>query len=274
MLQPLAKTEMCLRETLIHKASGDAFERLARFYNFPKPTGYPESSWRKALIAVVLASRGTPGSTFAALRGAFSHTELDVAGCSINPATPHRLLGSFLCTHVGRYVEITLTPSGGAATTALFYVVGLDTNAGAYVDLAPIKTAKWRGANWANGPFAVNAPQNVSVKFLPFMQLEKTNCLYQLFLDTTVNANPTTYLLAGSGVDRDTVDVDMPDQGHLMDLFSADPDHHAGSQSADGPRPIYLSGNAGSLVSVASMFDPLLSAGVKMSASSYEFCPA
>ena len=167
------------------------------------------------------------------------------------------------------------------------YLSGAATSG--YLELSPYRSGYWAGCNWASGENAVDIisePFSVTayLDLLPFFVTEPTPgpavlprpheillipgeagapCVFRLYVDGSVLSSPASYLLEGVGVDRDTVDVNMPDQGHMFDELnvSGGASSPAEGDQVDGPRPLYLAGDVRG--GVAKLLDPLLAAGVQ-----------
>jgi len=174
----------------------------------------------------------------------------------------------------------------------------------AYLDLAPFDSGYWTGCDWAAGQWSVDpAHTSATMSLFSFVYLEPTPgpltdypgdtlssagqaCEFQILVDDTLLAFPPTYLLDPPGVDRDLVDVAMPDGGHIMDLFDlpnvgehwdgtpaiSDPPTppQGGDPLGGGPHPLYFQGAGG--FAVSSLLDLLLAAGVRAVERVHTFC--
>jgi len=107
---------------LIHRAEGQAFSQLSKLYGLAWPEAYNIRSWRLALKAVAMGSRGTLGCTHDALEGVFDHLH-ERFEVEVDPANPQRVtfvahipadgeeeLTGFHCRHVQRLVRIWFIP--------------------------------------------------------------------------------------------------------------------------------------------------------------------
>jgi len=296
-----------MRDTLITKAEGAALDRLSRFYGLQKPLAFTGKAWRRALKAVVSGPRGTLGCTHDFIEAVYSDAVKSYQ-VSITQAAPQVVTfvsgpvgeTDFRCTHSNRLVRVRFLPRSAYPLdlalplpwrSRLFFVVGpsfIGGGGSATLTLAQYKTGYWDGCHWAAGansiditaePTAATAYMDV----LPFFYTEPTPgpvasggdpCLFRLYAEETLLTCPPTYLLAGSGLDRDTVDVNMPDQGHMMDeanVSNTSPEPLDAGDQAVGPRPLYLPG--GRVTSIAKMLSLLLVAGVRVVEVKHDFCP-
>jgi len=311
MFSPISQTEEALRDTSIRKAEGRAFDSLARLYGLSRIRAFRIAPWRRGLRALALGPRGTLGATHDALE-AFLADYGETFAVSVDPLDPTTVLiqgasPDFRCDHLGRFVRLELPikdsvpdqvfPEDGAHLhSGIFWTQGpAITDAGSFtLELVPVKTAYWEGANWLTGPWAVDAGGvNGTLTVLPFVYVEPTPgpiedaqgnrvgtasgrpCLFQLLTDFVVYAVPPSYLLDPGGVDRANLDPNMPIGAHLMDLFNLDGDQPPpppDGDQVDGPFPIYLIDDV--LPSgIGTVIDLTLAAGVKVEERVYNFCP-
>ena len=137
MLQPISQTEEAFRDTLITKAEGAAFDRLARMWGFPRLGSISISAWRKGLRATALGPRGTPGAIHEAIDGILSGGVVSVT-VDQAIANPSRITasagGPFTADHVGRLVRVA---------GRLYYSTSF---AATYLELATVGTALWDAA--------------------------------------------------------------------------------------------------------------------------------
>lgn len=219
----------------------------------------------------------------------------------------------FRCDHVNRLVKIRFLPKSAYPLdpvlllsdplqqlpwrTRLFFVVGptfIGGGGSATLELAPYDSGYWDGCNWAGGANAVDLAAEPAaglayMDVLPFFYTEPTPgpvapasagepCIFKLYAEESVlTTAPPTYLLEYQGlgvdVDRDAVDVNMPDQGHMMDelnITGAVPEPPDQGDQTLGPKPLYLAG--GETTSFAELLDLLLVAGVHVREIKHTFC--
>lgn len=227
MLQPFSQVELALRDTLITKALAKRFDKLARFYQIPRPNNFEETHWRNGLLKIVFGPKGTLGTTHAWLEAIFAKqsTEYRVTIQAPTADKPHWGTGAgsagefgesqvlaqgpetFTCKHIGRFVRI-LSSFGDK----IYRVVGpenLVTTGGVttstYLDLAPFDTSHWKGANWKS----LSAPETTAkMTFLPFIYEERTPgtgtswgkpCEFRVLVTDEFFGVPKTYLIDPSG---------------------------------------------------------------------------
>ena len=277
----LPQIEIALRDTMIHKATGTGFDRLAKLYGMPRVFAFPERYWRRALLAAALGARGTFGVTHAVLEALFDfwaepRTTYPV---TLDPAQPARLVvdterpgpPGFYCNHVGRLVRVT-SPTLGSA---IYWTRALS---GSDLLLSTTTTTYWRGADWS----ALEAPEAATAKVLPFVYEEATPgddtpataaepCLFRVYLDDEIWKIPPTYLQADGDIDRPTAAPGQPYGGQLIDYLDDDPTTPNEGDQVAGPFPPYLPGPdiGGSLSRVV---DLLLAAGVRVEFKLKAFC--
>lgn len=217
MLQPLSRLEKVKRETLITKASGRAFLRLASWYGFQRPAYVSESQWRKAILHVLYGARGTPGVVFAFLEAAFGEW-IDQLGTFPAFATSPNILE--ITGADANYTHRMIRVDG-----KMHFSTGLGSNPDEVV-FSSADTNVFEGAG-----FSLGAKE---VKILPFL-IQEENCKYIVHLDGSVLSVPPTYLhhMAGSR------NPGEPFGGALLDYFSSDTAERYGSQTT-GPYPTYL----------------------------------
>jgi hypothetical protein len=153
------------RDTLIHRAEGDALTWLSEIYGVPRPIDWDETSWRDALSAVAIGPRGVPGSVLAFLELAYQNLNVTIE-VTTDPAAPTKITataggGTFTQDHVGRLLRIDskLYYSKGPADVA--------ATAGDHLFLAPIATPYWTRADF-------QSTETYDAEFLPFVIREPT----------------------------------------------------------------------------------------------------
>jgi hypothetical protein len=263
MLEPFSRLEQAWRDTLIHKAEGDAFDALAEMFNLARPYNWSEAPWREALHAVVYGPRGTPGSMFAFLDAALQEYRTEVA-VTIDAAAPQTITSAapFDGSLVGKLVRLDGIAEG------LYCTVGPHTATGGAsttLTLCEWPCGYWYGADWAglDWPPATSTAA-LTATFLPFQLREPTPgpevepnellaCKLIILLSGGVANVPPTYLQPAGGGARP---VGQPFGGHVMTSALT----HEGDQ-VNGPFPIYLMGD--SLLGVLeTRLKTLLAAGV------------
>ena len=283
MIAPLSQAELAFRDTLISKSSGESFDRLARFYDFPRLRMVPEKYWRRALRAIAYGPKGTFGTLHAVLEAIFdvwaepSFTYL----VQLDPTDPQgvlRLNGppGVYCNHRDRLVRID-SPTLGSR---IFRSVDFDTP-GHRLVLSDIRTAYWRAADWSQWV----EPEVGLLKILPFVYEEPTPgpivdagglpvgtfsgepCLFRVFVDGDLWYTPPTYLQP-AGEERPE---GQPFGGQIVDPFDGDPTTPSRGDQIVGPFPLYLPGAevAGLL---QSLLDLTLAAGVRIEFRIKSFC--
>lgn len=288
MLQPLSQTEKAFRDTLLTKATGEGFDRLARLYGFPRVHVFPERYWRRALRAIALGPRGTLGTTHAVLEALFDWwAEPSMTyPVILDPAAPQKLAvdlaetgpPGFYCNHVGRLIRIT-SPTFGSS---IYWSTAL---AGADLTLAAVATSYWRKADWST----LGAPEKATAKILPFVYEEPTPgpiagedgaptgtfggeaCLFRILLDGDIWTVPPTYVQTDGTIDRTVTAPGQPYGGHVIDYLDADPNTPNVGNQETGPFPPYLPGeDVGGILT--SIIDLLLAAGVRVEFRLHAFC--
>lgn len=203
--QVFAQAEQGLRDTLTTKATGWAFDDLARWHGFPRIPTFGIEPWRAALHAIAYGPRGVPGTLQAVLEGMFADAAVDYA-CTVNPAAPQTLTwvsggtdGGFTKCLVGRLWRIETSLGSG-----IYWSIGPTFNAGpatlGTLTLCRVATASWKGADWSTLP----GVESVTAKLLPFLVKEATPgpeapadtgspCIVDLLFSTS-DETPPTYM--------------------------------------------------------------------------------
>ena len=297
MLQPLSRVEEALRDTLAHKASGRALTRLGRLFGARRLENFIDGAWRRALRAVAYGARATPGTTGDFLEGAFSASNLEWS-VTLDPAAPQNVtrvsgdVAAFTCEHVGKLARVKLLPASALPletglparlwprVSGLFLVEALVSPVGGasqVIKLCPVDTAQWRRADWSTGAFEVSTNalyQGATLEILPWFPIDSASAAkVTVYLDGSIVTGPPTYLLDPAGVDRTSIDANLPRGGIVMDEFNLDGDDPAPTPDGDqinGPHPIYLTGEAQQRVS--RIFDGLLASGVKGEIVTRDWC--
>lgn len=190
MLTPLPATELALRDTLIHRAKGPAFETLCRMYHLPRPGAIDEEFWREALRAVLYGHRGTRGNLHAFLEAALEQFNTTYH-CTVSPANPQRITwtsggsdGGFTAVQVNRLFRVTYSRG-----SFVYKSVSPDFNAGpavlGYLELCPFSTGYWSRPNFLD-------VEDVLVELLPFVWSD-TGAVFYLWADME-DIVPPTYM--------------------------------------------------------------------------------
>lgn len=246
MLQPISQIEAAFRDTLITKAEGTAFDRLARMWGWPRMGGITVAAWRKGLRSVALGPRGTPGAVHGAIDGALSGGVVTFT-VDLAVANPDRITvtagGPFTADHVGRLVRVA---------GQLYYSTAFDP---AFLTLATTSTSLWAGAAWA-----ANA-SGLTAEVLPYIYHDgAAPGELHLFAGALGTTTPPTYLLdngdAHPGAPR-------PMGGHLA------PSQFVADDPSVGPWPLYLTGDA--LLDLAAHIKLLTAAGTHVRAWSADW---
>lgn len=190
MLTPLPATELALRDTLIHRATGTTFDALCRMYGLSRPAFIDERYWREALRAVLYGPRGTRGSMHVFLEEALRQYTVTYH-CSVNPANPQRLThlsggtaGGFVAADVNRLLRVTYSRGSFLVrSTGPTFVGGPGVSA--FLDLCKISTGYWSGISFGDA-------ETVLVELLPFVWAD-TGAEFFLWAELGT-AVPPTYL--------------------------------------------------------------------------------
>lgn len=266
-----SQAEEALRDTLVKKAEGDAFDRMATHHQFPWVKAISEGAWRGALAGMVYDARDTFPVFFATLTKALSDFIENFTDCKFVPAFPSGLLreSGWPTEYVNRYIRIGST---------IYYSTGVIP--GDILLLSPYTTSYWTKAD-----FVVTEPVEIPlVEVLPFLVWEPSvgptypgwneqtysggvNNTVQVevwphlaFFPETYLQEPTEYLTADPGVcPIDGGDVctpeSMPNGGYLLetDIEDLEEDYTVAY-------PVYL-GDGDVAPSLRAQFDRLLIAG-------------
>ncbi len=240
MLRALSRVEQLIRETLLHRAKGEAFLRIVARYGFSKPKYIAEDSWRSAVISSIFNARGTPGVIFNFLELVFKEW-IDEASTFSAVATAANILEiqGADCNLESRFMRID---------GELHRSVNLRPGYPNEIILVPVNTSMFKGAYLTPG-------KTYAVKVLPF-DIEEHSCTYRILLDAGILRSPASYLRADN-----SARTSDPDGGHILDFFSNVLGERLGDQEV-GAYPIYLSTEEfGSLF--FDSLDLLLAAGVR-----------
>lgn len=163
MYLPWSQSEEALRDTLVHKAEGDAFERIARFYGFTWPKFIAEGAWRGGLKTVAYNARDTFPVVFEALTQCLAGYIETFDDCyyPVGFLTGISRAGGWSEAYIGRYVRIG---------TTIYYSTGIS---GLKLLLSPYTTSYWTGINNTLNIVAQSSIDLVEV--LPFVVYERGN---------------------------------------------------------------------------------------------------
>ena len=220
----ISKIDAVRNETLLNKADGDAFNRLADYYGFTRPQFISEEAWRKAILAGLYGARGTLGCAFEFLLGAFSewieYATYDCTAMSLNILNMGDL--DVACTHIGRLVKIKDLTTG---LSKVYYTVD-ETNFG-YLVINPIGTAYWEAADLVTG-------RAYQISFLPFL-LQEYGCEFRFIADRDLVSTPASYFRNNAESRQNE-----PFGSHVLDLFSNQDEERFGDPLGDGAMPLYF----------------------------------
>lgn len=239
MLRALSRVEQLFRETLLHRAKGEAFLRLCARYGFTKPKYIGEEAWRAAVIASAFNARGTPGVIFSFLETVFSEWIDELATFSAVATAVNILeIEGADANLESRFIRINgeLHRSGSLRA-------GYPNE----LRLISVNTSMFKGARLTPG-------ETYTVKVLPF-DVEEYGCVYRILIDAGILQYPSSYIREDASAR--TTD---PNGGHLLDFFSEVLGERYGNQDL-GAYPIYLSAEEFSSLFFESL-DLLLAAGV------------
>lgn len=213
----------CRDDILIHRATGDALNRISAFYGMERPLFIKEEYWREALRVATLAARGTRGVLSAFLEEVFGEY-IKFATYTFTVLTPNVLQYTdtrniSICNLDSRYVKIN--------GKRYFITHTSPTSDPPLVTLAGVRTSDWREVEG----FTVGDQVQVSV--LPYL-LEEFDGVVKLIVDAGIFIVPPTYLRE----DASDVRISVPYGGHIMDLFSDDIEHRFNNKES-GPNPAY-----------------------------------
>lgn len=271
MLHPISRLEEMRRDLHIRRAEGEAFDELAELYGIKRPVAYEIESWREAMSAAALGPRGTPGVTWKFLLGALRQLEQRIPVTTLG-AAPTRLTavtpGSFLQSHVGRFIQLDPeTPGEQFPTGAIYRVEGpgdIATSGGDWVELTPMGTSYWDGAKLGDGTwlcrvlaFCLEEPTPGPLVFnepaVPYGTAPGDPCKVIICAFSDVVSTPSTYWVS----DGDARPAGEPFGGHIQDDAFED-----GDPLGIGPHPPYLTGDT-TLGNVRNSLDALLASGVE-----------
>ena len=285
MIEPLSQTAKAFRDTTISRSTGVEFRNVTKLYGLPFTGEVSESEWREATKVMAFGARGTPGTTLAFLEALTkSHGEIFTTVAFLD-ALPQRLVPligvtpAFEPKHVGRLIRL-------ASDGRLYKISALVATA---VDLVPVDTAYWSGANWTNSTL-----EFTTATILPFTIAERGGGPGQSLgvpgrVEVTFYISgltpPPTYMQPGaaSPPSPDPVTGDptynsgsmdpVPDASPLIGAeartggqpfgghIQAD-ESEPGDVGGAGPFPIYLSsGNVFS--NTRTVFDAMLASGIE-----------
>ena len=264
MIKSLSSADEALSDTLVSRAVGESFDQLCRWYGIPRFVAIDEAYWRKALLSVLFAPRGTISTTLAFLEALFDHWAVPsfTYTVSFDPNTPHtaaRVDGppGFYCAHVGRLVRVESPSLGSYLRWSTSSVTGaLGGFAGGSLTFTPQGTAYWKGSGWGG----LSASEQGTVKILPFIVRETSPCLVEVLVDQDLWSVPPTYMQE-SGQARP---ANQPLGGHIVDTTTA-------GDTVTGPHPPYLPGDE-AFGELKKLLDLLLPAGCQALFKTHAFC--
>nr|CAB4128519.1 hypothetical protein UFOVP114_38 [uncultured Caudovirales phage] len=304
MRGPFSQIERARRDTLLHKAEGDAFDRLAGLFGVPRLAAFPIKFWRRGLLAVGYGPRGTPGCTHAFLEGVLGALVTPALSFKVKlyPALPQGLgylsggaTSGFTKELTNRLVRVD-SPTLGSR---LCYVVSPSFNTGPavkpFVYLANVRTGYWDAADWSVIMDSDLEPghdyQIATATFLPFYYTEPTPgpiynganetkwtysgdpCTFNVYVDGSLSDTPPTYLLDNGDARPDGQPYGgaiLADAGVKGDAPAPlAPAANPPDAVSGGPFAWYFTG--GTVPGLAETLDPLLAAGVQAKARAVDF---
>lgn len=196
LLTSLSAADQALFDTIVHRAEDYAFDALAEGAGVRRLGSVPTKYWRKALQHVLWGPRGAPANTFAfvreALRG-FDKTyqvEFDTAW----PLTKVTWMsggqgGGFRQVDLFRLWEINGKIFFSVSVVGALFA----PEPWAAINMCPVPTPYWKGANWALEFPGVVAPNVGYIKKLPFVYREYDG-EYRLFVADDLDPVPPTFM--------------------------------------------------------------------------------
>lgn len=221
MLSHISRFREAMDDTLIHRAGGLTFDRLAAYLGFPRPGVILQDYWRGALQASVYSARGTPGPLFLFLENVFGQW---IDQCS-----------TFTCT--GLSLNLLEVPADLADNMQLqnrFCRIGDKLYRSSVLDGRDLTFINVDTTLFSKADFT--ALRQYEVKFLPF-DIVEADAVYKVLLDRGIFTLPPTYLKTDASDVRGTGE---PFGGQIMDLDSTVEGERFGFPLGDGPFPIYL----------------------------------
>jgi hypothetical protein len=223
-------------DTLLRKAEGTAFDRLAARYGYPRPHYIERWAWRRACLAAVFGRAGTFPVLHAFLEGAMAQyaTRFDA---TLNGSAPTRVLapsGTFGTHCVTRLVRI---PGLG-----LFRIASRSSSQ--EVELLRFATSYWDAADWSalDGEvtiqgaeilaFEVHEPTPAAPAAGESVEAGEPSVVRVMVHGGVLSPVPPTYLQEDAGA--------RPIGQPLGGSIQADASEHG--DQVQGPFPIYLVG--------------------------------
>lgn len=218
MLTHLSKAEQVRNETLIHRAEGDALNRLSQYYGFNRPEIIKDQYWQLALREAVYGARGTLGLLLIFLKNLFKeYSTFSTYDMEVVDYNTLRYTGSVpLCQLEHRYVFIEGQP---------YFTHYSDGN---LLHLSLTNSTYWRAAD-----LSAYTGQTLKVEILPYL-IKEVDGYVDLQVDSGLFTIPATYLRSNAEA-RDN----EPEGGHIMDYFSQLTDERFGDQE-NGAYPVYF----------------------------------
>lgn len=247
MQQPHSLIRQAYNDTKVDKAEGFALAALSSLYGLTQPGGFTESTWRGALRAAALASRGVRGTSSAFFEALLTDRK-EEAVVSINPAAPTTLTyvsglpASFTRHHICRLLKIT-----SSLGTHVVWSDGPDFAASPGGSSNTLFISDTRTALWQASPFAaLPGTEQVTAVILPYLPISMTpgplfsggvpsgtsggRACYALMLIKQAGLVPPNYLQPSGGGARP---AGQPFGGHLQ----PDASYKTNSVPANAPGP-------------------------------------
>ena len=198
MQNPLAQTEVALNSTLLHKATGQAFDDLCQFLGIPRIRNWPIRLWRQAALFVAFNSRGSMATTYRFLLEALKDYR-----------TPYQVtvLGSLSQRY--RITWVSGGTSGGFVPGDLqklwlidgqiyWSVTGDGTWSGGvspYLILSRFSSSYWSACDWRAAGYHPSTPTGLTAEKQPFF-FDEYNNLVNVHIDFSAayTDTPPTYL--------------------------------------------------------------------------------
>lgn len=218
MLTHASRAEQARNDTLIHRAQGQALNRLSDFYGLERPAIVKEPYWQDALRQAVYGARGTMGvfNSFleSSLNEFITYATFDIE--VVDYRTVRYTGDQAICNLEGRYVNI----NGRRYFTA--------HSSGDTLRLSTVNTTYWTAVD-----LTASIGSTLQMQVLPYV-LEEYAGVVKIIIDAGLFTIPPTYLRSNAEARGSE-----PNGGHIMDLFSTSTSEQYGDQ-VNGAYPAYL----------------------------------
>lgn len=261
------QTDLAFSDTTILRS--DSPDSVAKILGLPRPYRFHPHGWRRAVWAMGYGYRGTPGASVHFLIGALEQFArvLTVSRAPANPTRLTAVVGTFVQSDVGKlariggrtvYRDTEVTVLGGS----IYKIIGPET-VSTYVELCPISTGDWTGADWdeedeaeceilAFHPTEMQSGPMLSISGQVIDSTVAEECLYWVsaFVPSTL---PPHYIQA----DASARPANQPDGGHILE------DHLQDGNQVTGPFPWYLFNGGATIPQIESILDSTLPCGIR-----------